>query len=400
MAMDEKLRMSPSSADRWSACPGSVTLSIGKRSKTERYSAEGTVAHAILAECLQFDISPGIALGEVRSQDGFDIKVDQAMVDGVQAALLEIRELAKTREGWTWMVESELVSKQFPTKGFVDFGLLSPDRTACVVFDFKYGAGVLVPIENNPQVSTYGVMLRELYPNLTQFMFVVVQPRARTGPTVKYWSATDADIEAWRVSMDIAEGEIKEAHQVRTEPAPLLRFLTSGDHCRFCPSKTECPRLQKPVFESLAIPKTEIREFGSGECREWLDRLDDIETWCKAVRGRAYQLLEEGEPITGWKLVQSEGHRAWSRPTNEILDVLRDAGFAKNKLVNEVLLSPAQVEKLKLPTKLSKVAAKELVASLVKRPTGDPKLARDTDTREEVSGNGVADDFAEPPTGV
>jgi len=398
--VDERLRMSPSSADRWSACPGSVTLSIGKRSKTERYSAEGTVAHALLADCLTFDVDPSSSLGQVKSQDGFEITIDQEMVDGVRAALLEIQELVKTREDWTWMVESELRSNQFPTKGFVDYGLISPDKTACVIFDFKYGAGVLVPIENNPQVSTYGVMLQELYPQLKEFLFCVVQPRARTGPTIKYWSATDTDIGLWRDSMYIAEGFIEQAHEVRSDPVKLLPLLTSGEHCRFCPSKPECPRLQKHVFESLAIPKSEIREFGATECREWLDRLDDIENWCKAVRGRAYQLLEDGEPIVGWKLVASEGNRAWARPTNEVIDVLRAAGFARNKVVEEKILSPAQVEKLKLPGKLSKVAAKELVASLVKRPLGDPKLTRDTDTRKEISGGGVAEDFAEPPQGV
>jgi hypothetical protein len=253
-------------------------------------------------------------------------------------------------------------------------GLLSPDKTACVIFDFKYGAGVLVPIENNPQVSTYGVMLLEMYPQLKEFLFCVVQPRARTGATIKYWSATDEDIDSWRSAMATAANMIANAHEVRSDPVKLLPLLTSGEHCRFCPSKPECPRLQKPVFESLTIPKSAIRDFGSGECREWLDRLDDIENWCKAVRGRAYQLLEDGEPIVGWKLVASEGNRAWSRPTNEVIDVLRAAGFARNKVVEEKILSPAQVEKLKLPGKLSKVAAKELVASLVKRPPGDPKL--------------------------
>jgi len=395
--MEEKLRMSPSGADRWSACPGSVSLSIGKDQKKQRYSAEGTVAHAVLADCLQFDLDPSSHLGEVREQDGFEIKVDQQMVDGVRAAMLEIDELLKTREGWTWMLESELASSEFPTRGYVDFGLISPDRTSCVIFDFKYGAGVLVPIESNPQVLTYGVMLKEKHPELVEFLFVVVQPRARFGSTIKYWSATDEDIERWRSSMGVANDKIKQAHGVRTDPIKLLPFLNSGDHCQFCPSKPECPRLQGSVLESLKIPKSEIRDFGSGECREWLDRLDDIEIWCKAVRGRAYQLLEEGEPITGWKLVQSEGHRAWSIPTNEVIDKLRTAGFAKNKLVNEVILSPAQVEKLKLPGKLSKDAVKELVASLVTRPTGDPKLARDTDSREAIQSNGVLDDFSTPP---
>jgi hypothetical protein len=389
--------MSPSSADRWSACPGSVTLNIGKRSKTERYSAEGTVAHAVLAECLQLMTLPADYLGTKRTQDGFEIEVDQEMVDGVAACLRVIEDWTESRPGWTWMVESELSSKRWPTRGYVDFGLLSPDLKSCLVLDFKYGAGVVVPINDNPQVMTYGAMLLEANDTLDAFSFVVVQPRARTGPTVKTWETDRGRILAWMAEGDEAKARIAEAHSVRTEPAKLLPLLAEGDHCRWCAAKPECPRLQGYAIEAQSIPKTEIREWGAEECRQWLERLDALDGWIDSVRGRAYQLLEEGEPIRGWKLVDAVGHRKWSRPANEIIDVLRDKGFQKKALIEESLVSPAKVEKMKLPKSLSKDGLKELVESLTVRPVGGRKMAKDADPREESQGNSVSDDFAEPP---
>lgn len=388
--------MQPSSADRWSACPGSVTLSIGKRSKTERYSVEGTVAHALLAECLQFGLTPESSLGKSHTHEGFTVEIDQDMVDGVNAALSEINDLCAARPGWTWMIEHTVSSSKFPTRGDIDFGLLSPCRSKVVIFDFKYGAGVMVPTERNPQVMTYGVVLMESNPDLDDFTFVVVQPRARTGKTVKYWMAPGQTVREWAERMVEAAKSIQRAHETRAQIDPEL--LREGDHCRWCPAKVECPRLQGFAAKVIETPKSTIREFGSGECRDWLDRLDAIETWCSAVRGRAHQLLEEGEPITGWKLVASVGNRRWAKPTNEILDVLRDKGFPKNKLLTETLISPAQLEKFKLPGKISKDDCKALIESLVVRPPGERKLAKDDDSREEVQGNGVLDDFATPPT--
>lgn len=395
--MDKSLRMSPSAADRWSACPGSVTLSLGKRQKSERYSAEGTVAHAVLAACLQLADTPESYLGQKRTQDGFEIEIDQEMVDGVSAALATIADMTETRPDWKWLIEAELTHPDLPVRGYVDFALVSPCGTKCVIFDFKYGVGVIVPIENNPQVLTYGVMLKHVHPGLSQFEFVVVQPRARTGATIKVWLAEETHVHAWGLKMLEAAGRIQQAHSIGKDPVKLLPLLQEGDHCRWCQAKPECPLLTGYAVQAQEIPKTEIREWGAEECRQWLDRLESLEGWANAVRGRAYQLLEDGEPIRGWKLVDSVGNRRWSRPANEIIDLLRDKGFQKKALIEETMVSPAKVEKLKLPKSLSKDGLAEVLQTLTERPVGGRKLAKDADPRAASAGNSAADDFAEPP---
>lgn len=390
------LRMSPSSADRWSACPGSVTLSWGKKEVPKRYSAEGTVAHGILAECLEWMVDPQSCIGRKVTQDGFEIEVDQEMADGVASAIAVIEDLQAGREDWTVLIESEFESKAFPTRGYVDFGLISTDRKSCVIVDFKYGKGIMVPVEDNPQLLTYAVMLSEQYQDLESFQFVVVQPRARTGKTIKMWEANRGNVSMWVNSMIESHQAIVASNNHRKDPLAILPFLQEGSHCQFCAAKPECPKLLGFAQVAAETAKTEIREWGAAECQQWLDRLDALEGWISAVRGRAFQLLEDGEPIAGWKLVDSVGHRKWKVPPAELVDILRDKGFQKKALITEVLVSPAQVEKLKLPRSLSRDGLVELMSSLTERPSKGRTLAKDDDPRDSVGGNSVAEDFADP----
>lgn len=51
-------KLSPSAAERWMTCPGSVVLSEGMPEKTSAFAEEGTQAHA-LAEML-LNNTPGV----------------------------------------------------------------------------------------------------------------------------------------------------------------------------------------------------------------------------------------------------------------------------------------------------------------------------------------------------
>lgn len=55
---DNHAKLSPSSAHRWIACPGSVWLSEDAPKTTSAYAEEGTKAHEIGASCLTFDTRP------------------------------------------------------------------------------------------------------------------------------------------------------------------------------------------------------------------------------------------------------------------------------------------------------------------------------------------------------
>jgi len=76
---------------------------------------------------------------------------------------------------------------------------------------------------------------------------------------------------------------------------------------------------------------------------ELLDKADVIETWLKAVRAYAQELIEAGDTVPGWKLVPKRGTRKWK---DERIVKQRLASEGLSGFVTEDLLSPSQVEKL------------------------------------------------------
>lgn len=392
--MDSKLRMPPSSADRWSNCPASVSLSIGAPYKPTIYAAEGTVAHWVLAECLTLMLPPESFLGTIKEQDGFKVEVDEEMVEGVTEAIEHIEEMLSSIPGSELFVELKKTIPGLPINGYIDVLIAAPDRM--IVIDFKYGRGVMVPVERNPQIMTYGATLLPDYPDADEWSFYVIQPRARTGPKAKSWQTDRATIQSWRDSLGTTAKRIEEAHAAVKGGKDLRPYMAEGSHCQFCPAKPECPLLTGFATAAVDVPVSEVRTWGAAECKEWLDRIEVLSGWIDAVKGRAFQLLEQGEPIAGWKLVDSIGNRRWT-DTAVVVDKLRDVGFSRKALVEEVLLSPAKVEKLKLPRKLSKDVRDKLIADLTKRPVTGRSMVRDSDSRDPLPLDAVEKDFEVPP---
>ena len=76
---------------------------------------------------------------------------------------------------------------------------------------------------------------------------------------------------------------------------------------------------------------------------ELLDKADVIETWLKAVRAYAQQLIEAGDHVPGWKLVPKRGTRKWK---DERTVKQRLASEGLQDFIAEELVSPAQAERL------------------------------------------------------
>jgi len=76
---------------------------------------------------------------------------------------------------------------------------------------------------------------------------------------------------------------------------------------------------------------------------ELLDKADVIETWLKAVRSYAQELIEAGDYISGWKLVPKRGTRKWK---DERIVKQRLASEGLQDFIAEELVSPAQAERL------------------------------------------------------
>lgn len=119
---------------------------------------------------------------------------------------------------------------------------------------------------------------------------------------------------------------------------------------------------------------------------EILDNADVIETWLKAVRGLAYQRVEQGHDVPGWKLVPKRAIRKWK---DERIVKQRLASEGLDGFMTEGLVTPAQAEKL-----AKKQGIQLDLFDLIDAESSGMNLARETNSRDAATRTAVAE-FAE-----
>lgn len=230
-----------SSAKRWMTCPGSFHLVENvQKSGSSVYAAQGTVAHALAEGCLDRDVPASSGLGQFSWMDGYEIVVDDEMVRTVQVYLDAVHarivpgvtvhhETRVNLDPW-WTQEPRPPTPMF---GTADTWLFNPANRRLTILDFKYGAGVYVPVQDNPQLLYYaaGVLLLIKTP-VRDVEIVVVQPRARGQEPVRVDVIDYLDLRLW------IDMQLKPAVAAVREPDAVL---LPGTHCRFCDARSTCP---------------------------------------------------------------------------------------------------------------------------------------------------------------
>lgn len=392
-------KLSASASHRWMNCPGSVQAGGGVVSAPSLYAQEGTAAHLICQLCLERGLEAEhyhllyVAVSKVSEEydkvldtyefnEGFEKDYDvfcvtDEMVEAVQTYLNVVR--AECQEGSILHVEKwfKLPWLHEDLGGTNDACIESPYRKL-TVFDFKYGQGVVVDVEDNPQLLYY--LVGAAYEaDVPEFELVVVQPRAEyAGPAVKRWDVTRERILAFAKELKTA------AEATEAEDAPLV----PGDWCRWCPVHARCPAQRDYVQKLAQVAFTELEpvEPANGallslnDVAEVLYHKKAIEEWLKDIAKFAKDTIRGGGEIPGHKLVKTQKNRSWHNEEKTVV-ALRKAGFLKKDITPPKILSPAQVEKVK--GKLAKKELLKLVETLVVRGEGEPALALRSDKREE-----------------
>ena len=122
-------KLSPSSAERWIVCPGSVVLSEGMPERTSAFAEEGTQAHA-LAEML-LTMTPG------------EMDTPAGMLDNVMVYVDHIRGILAEHPDAVLMVEQRVKVNDL-VYGTADAVIWIPSLQLLIIVDLKYGAGVAV----------------------------------------------------------------------------------------------------------------------------------------------------------------------------------------------------------------------------------------------------------------
>lgn len=368
-----------SSADRWMPCPGSVGLAATLPEKYDSgsvYSRQGTAAHALGAHCLKTENWDAWAfIGFAIDSDTevlwnpLDIEfptpdedrvflVDDDMASAVQIYLDAVA-AERERLGPTCEMRVEQSVRPFDDRddmwGTSDCILIEAFGEL-VVFDYKHGKGHAVDSEYNVQAMYYAFgAMRELgcSSHVSKVTVVIVQPRApHAEGRVRSWSLTSAELATFGATL-------RAAAEATTEPdAPLV----PGDHCRWCPAKGVCPALRERVSKELEVHFDAPFEMepahptlpdprNPAQVARALRLAPMIEEWIKAVEGYAFHLLQAGEDVPGFKLVQRGTHRQWKDPkaaARAAREALKAAGQAEGQIYTEPKMrSPAQLEKMK-----------------------------------------------------
>jgi hypothetical protein len=248
------------------------------------------------------------------------------------------------------------------------------------IVDLKYGQGVRVDADGNPQLRIYGVGALEAFGDLlgeVEFVrMTVFQPRLNhtVSETLK---ATD--LRTWRDSL-IPIAELALGHN-----AP---FGPSDTACRWCPASGQCKaQLEYATTMDFGVSPEVLDEYDLAEA---LERIPMIEAWCAAVRDHALDLVySKGKHVPGYKVVLSNGRRS-VKDQESAIEALKQIGYSLDQIA---------VTKIKGIGELEKLLGGDFdiaVGPFVTKSDGNPCLVPEDDGRPSVEPNTeAAKEFSE-----
>ena len=359
---------SPSSASIWLKCPASVTLARGKKRLPSPYTREGTAAHEAAER-----IANGLPAPASVTVDGEDITISDEMIEHIDHYTKYVETLRKSADWFAVEKQVKLTYLPEPLFGTADAlaYTLWPVK-ALEVVDLKYGRGVAVGVENNPQLKIYGLGGLALKPDALEVKLTIVQPRT-AGPPVQ--------------SVTLGVGELKIWEAEVLEPA-LQRIAdddsteTPGSHCRWCVRAGECKALASLAqIEARAAftidPAKVVAGLTNADLSHALDKAELISAWINLVRAEASQRADHGQVIPNWKLVPKRAMRKWT-DENDALAALNVAGVPLHEVVKVVSVAAAEraMKAHKKPF--------DALAPLVSKESSGTTLVRDDDPRDGV----------------
>lgn len=377
--------LSASSAHIWINCPPSARLGEQFPDRPTDAAAEGTLAHE-LAELRLRNYFQTVDFGKAKYTRAVnklkkEDKWNEEMLEYTEEYLDYVKALALGFENRP----SVAIEKQVDLSAYVPEGFGTAD---CVmigggtlhVIDFKYGKGVPVSAEGNPQLALYALGAYEAYKILYPVERVelhIVQPRVKDG------------ISSWGCSI----GELLAYGNYVRERAELA-FKGEGDFgpgestCRFCRARARCrARSEHNVRLAFSPEYGKLPPLISNEeVGELLKQGAGVDKWLSDLKELALKECLAGNSIPGWKAVEGMGSREW-KDLDTAFAKLESDGIDGAVLWNRVPLTVAQAEKT-----IGKKRFGELSKGIVLVKPGKPALADETDRRRAITNKITAED--------
>lgn len=372
--MPKHAYLSASASHRWLACPPSAKLCAGINDSGSPFAQQGTDAHA-LCEYKVEKLLGRVAKDPTEDLTYFDAEMDECS-DSYASFVLEQAEEARTHcKDPLILIEEKLDFSKWVPEGFGTGDCVIIADDILHIIDFKYGLGVLVEAENNPQMMCYALGALDTYEYLYDIQAIrmtIFQPRR-------------ANISTCEISRD----ELTAWAENVLQPTAALAFngegeFAAGEHCQFCKAKAACRKraeynleLAKYDFEMPAL-------INNDEIAALLPRIEEFISWANDIKEYALKQAISGVEYPGFKIVEGRSVRRYT-DEKAVAAAVTKAGF-----------DPYEKKLLGITAMTSLLGNKkfeELLGNLVVKPPGKPALVPDSDKRPAM--NTAKDDFKE-----
>jgi hypothetical protein len=368
--------LSASSSHRWLHCLPSARLELEFENTSGEAAKAGTAAH----ELSEHKLKKALRIRSKRPVSEYDSDEMEECTDDYVAFIMEQVELArKSCTDPIVLIEQRLDFSCYVPDGFGtgDCVIISDDRLHIV--DFKYGIGVLVDAENNPQMKLYALGALEIYDSLydiKEVSMTIFQPRREN---VSTWTVPVEELKAW------AEEELKpkaaKAYQGEGEYIP-------GPWCTFCRASIRC---RARADEKLKLAQKEFKMpplLTDSEIEEILNIIPDLTKWAGEITAYATDAaVNHGKEWSGFKVVEGRSIRKY---TDEDAVAERAVESGYEDIYRKSLIPLTEMQKL-----MGKTKFEEILGGLIVKPPGKPTLVPKTDKRVAMNVTNAKNEFNE-----
>lgn len=375
MPPEKHAKLSASSAHRWMNCNPSANLEREFADRTSEAAAEGSAAHALCEHKLR----KALKMRSTRPVSKYNSDEMEMYTDSYVEFVLEQIEVAKQPCADPFvLIEQRLDFSCYVPDGFGTGDCLIVADKLLHIIDFKYGLGVLVEAEENPQMMLYALGALRLFDALYDIDTIsmsIFQPRREN---VSTWTITVAELEEWAEKTLRPKAELAFKGEGEFNPGPW---------CTFCKAAVKC---RARAEEKLALAQYEFAKpplLTDEEIEDILSRLDDLTKWANEIAAYAQDAaINHGKQWNGFKLVEGRSIRKYSDET-AVVAAATAAGY--RDIYKKSLIPITEMEKL-----MGKKTFAEVLGGLVIKPQGKPTLVPASDKRPAIH-TGANHEFTE-----
>lgn len=362
---NEHSLFSPSSGERYIACPPSLLLERQFPNESTEATMQGDSAHALACWKASTLLKDHIFYEELpKPTSRFDDEEMERHTDSYARFVYDTYMGYVEKYGSSVIkLEERVYFDKYVNGGFGTSDCLIANDKVVHIIDFKYGSSHFVSAVNNTQMKIYALASLQyfegLFDDVELISMTIYQPRmteinenGEEVPHISTWTMTKDSLMEW-------------AYKVLVPRAALALGgrgnLSEGKHCTFCKAKSICSKKIGSINEVIKkldeIDTKALAEKGYMPTDEEIVEILKIEpTVSKAlsdIKDYAKSQMQNGHVYNGIELVERKGQRYWNKDVRaEDILALFNSTFVSDEVkpletvYKTELMKVAEIEKL------------------------------------------------------